>query len=501
MTRLDHCFRALFVGLTAAGAVSASGQPVQFQRSIGMTTSETAYEIAPTSDRGFITVGRRGATATTPGDIYVVRYDENGNDLWTRVIGSTTQRNDVGYTIRQTTDGGFIIGAETDSVSNQLGIGLVKLNAVGALMWSRVYLGTPFLDSPAGVELNELSDGSIVVVGRHSFGGAGAPIDAVLLRVSAAGIPMFLNRYAEVGAAADGASLSFADFVTLSDGFIIAGWMTDAAGGQRQSFLMKTTLAGAPVWARTYTVAGTDTTADSILLAPGNVAFCGRYGAAAAFAARVDLAGGLAWNRIIGGFRPGFAAAVNDSDDLAVFAGTALNPTNGALLRFDPLGTFVDGMRYGDDRPTQEHDVQVLPCNFGYALTGQTTMVPGNGQEDVHLIRTDASGRSACREKVFTPGVTFTAPAVIIRNISMTPDVQHVTWGITITDPFSGNFRYCFKTGCPADINGDGFIDFSDYLEFLTIYDAESPCADFNGDGLVDFNDYLEFLTHYDAGC
>ena len=48
--------------------------------------------------------------------------------------------------------------------------------------------------------------------------------------------------------------------------------------------------------------------------------------------ARVTLAGGLVWNRIIAGFRPGFAAAVNDTDDFALFAGTALNPTNGALL-------------------------------------------------------------------------------------------------------------------------------------------------------------------------
>ena len=51
------------------------------------------------------------------------------------------------------------------------------------------------------------------------------------------------------------------------------------------------------------------------------------------------------------------------------------------------------------------------------------------------------------------------------------------------------------------DLNGDGFVDFSDYLEFLNLYDAQDPRADFNRDGFVDFTDYLEFLNLYDAGC
>ncbi|MCC6675583.1 MAG: hypothetical protein IT436_00440 [Phycisphaerales bacterium] len=53
----------------------------------------------------------------------------------------------------------------------------------------------------------------------------------------------------------------------------------------------------------------------------------------------------------------------------------------------------------------------------------------------------------------------------------------------------------------PADLNGDGFVDFADYLEFLNLYDVQDPRVDFTGDGLVDFSDYLEFLNLYEAGC
>ncbi|MCC6677695.1 MAG: hypothetical protein IT436_11170 [Phycisphaerales bacterium] len=54
---------------------------------------------------------------------------------------------------------------------------------------------------------------------------------------------------------------------------------------------------------------------------------------------------------------------------------------------------------------------------------------------------------------------------------------------------------------CPADLNQDGLVDFTDYLEFLNLYEAQDLRVDYNGDGLVDFLDYLEFLNHYDAGC
>ncbi|MCC6675669.1 MAG: hypothetical protein IT436_00870 [Phycisphaerales bacterium] len=57
------------------------------------------------------------------------------------------------------------------------------------------------------------------------------------------------------------------------------------------------------------------------------------------------------------------------------------------------------------------------------------------------------------------------------------------------------------RVDCIVDLNGDGIVDFADYLEFLNLYDAQDPRVDFNQDGIVDFADYLEFLNLYDAGC
>lgn len=52
---------------------------------------------------------------------------------------------------------------------------------------------------------------------------------------------------------------------------------------------------------------------------------------------------------------------------------------------------------------------------------------------------------------------------------------------------------------CEAiDFNGDGMIDFGDYLEFLNRFDGLDPSTDLTGDGIVDFGDWLEFYNRYD---
>ena len=56
-------------------------------------------------------------------------------------------------------------------------------------------------------------------------------------------------------------------------------------------------------------------------------------------------------------------------------------------------------------------------------------------------------------------------------------------------------------SGCAADFNGDGIVDFFDYLDFVAAFSANAPAADFNGDSVIDFFDYLDFVAAFAAGC
>lgn len=54
---------------------------------------------------------------------------------------------------------------------------------------------------------------------------------------------------------------------------------------------------------------------------------------------------------------------------------------------------------------------------------------------------------------------------------------------------------------CPADLNGDGGLNFFDISVFLQAFGANDPIADFTGDGLYNFFDISAFLQAFSAGC
>jgi hypothetical protein len=57
---------------------------------------------------------------------------------------------------------------------------------------------------------------------------------------------------------------------------------------------------------------------------------------------------------------------------------------------------------------------------------------------------------------------------------------------------------------CGADFNEDEFVDFFDYLEFVTCFEGACPegkDADTSEDGFVDFFDYAAFVTAFESGC
>ena len=58
---------------------------------------------------------------------------------------------------------------------------------------------------------------------------------------------------------------------------------------------------------------------------------------------------------------------------------------------------------------------------------------------------------------------------------------------------------------CAVDFNGDGFVDFFDYDDYVLCFESGScppgRTADVNGDDFVDFFDYDGFVTAFQDGC
>ena len=55
--------------------------------------------------------------------------------------------------------------------------------------------------------------------------------------------------------------------------------------------------------------------------------------------------------------------------------------------------------------------------------------------------------------------------------------------------------------GCPSDFNGDGVVDFLDFLLFAAAFGGSNPTFDIDGSGAVDFPDFLQFASDFGQKC
>ena len=167
-----------------------------WEKSFGGEGIEVSYDIANTSDNGFVVVGN---TFSTNGDIllnhgesdmWMIKLDEEGNLIWEQTYGGS--QFDLAQAVVQSKDGGFLITGNTksDDKDSSLNNGendiwLVKTNAFGDLVWEKSFGGSG-LDF--GFDLLENTDGSILIVGESSstdFGSISSKgnADLILLKI------------------------------------------------------------------------------------------------------------------------------------------------------------------------------------------------------------------------------------------------------------------------------------------------------------------------------
>ena len=102
-----------------------------------------AYSFAITPDNGFLICSTIGDTPMGEQDIYLIRTDAEGDTIWTTTLQLETSFNH-GYWIEKTNDNNYILcgsaGAYTPAY--EYDAILIKLNASGDTLWTRLYGGT-----------------------------------------------------------------------------------------------------------------------------------------------------------------------------------------------------------------------------------------------------------------------------------------------------------------------------------------------------------------------
>jgi hypothetical protein len=150
---------------------------LEWQKSFGGTGSDFLQRIELTNDGGFILVGTsnspkgEGKKEDSRGqeDIWVIKLDAKGVEEWQKTIGGSSQ--EMVQSVRQTADGGYIIGASSASeVSGDkettsrgaMDYWIIKLDKKGKIEWQQTYGGlyNDFLKS-----IEQTHDGGYIVGG------------------------------------------------------------------------------------------------------------------------------------------------------------------------------------------------------------------------------------------------------------------------------------------------------------------------------------------------
>jgi hypothetical protein len=153
---------------------------IQWAKTYGGTYSEEAYSVQQTSDGGYIVAGRTGSWPNY--DIFLIKTDANGNIQWAKTYGGTNW--DEARSVQQTSDGGYIVAGYTGSFgAGFYDIFLIKTDANGNIQWAKTYGGTSWDEA---YSIRQTSDGGYIVAGYTRSYGIGGE-DIFLIKTDANG--------------------------------------------------------------------------------------------------------------------------------------------------------------------------------------------------------------------------------------------------------------------------------------------------------------------------
>lgn len=360
----------------SVGAIAWSAAPGNWGSGYLISAAFTAVE--QNTDGGYIAAGY-GNMYPDPMVGHVARFSSTGTVLWSKVYGGSAA--DMAYSVKQTSDGGFIVAGNASSTNGDIATNhggsdawLLKLDAAGNKQWSLTYGGTGNDTAYAVIQLPD--DGYLVAATSTSSNGdltankGGA--DAWLFKVDAAGALQWQKNLG--GSAQD----VFNHIVRNSDDtYILSGYSFSNDGdvtgnhGKADVWIVKTDNAGNILWSKLY--GGTqDDAAFDLRPATDNGFFAAGFteskdgnvvseqaGAADYWIVRLDPAGNLLWERSAGTVKNEIAFSVipvNNTDFVAAGVGEPLiqpyqwstDYSDGLLIRFGYANT-IKGTLFLDE--------------------------------------------------------------------------------------------------------------------------------------------------------
>ncbi|MBK7966111.1 MAG: T9SS type A sorting domain-containing protein [Bacteroidetes bacterium] len=192
-------------------------------------TGAFGASVKQTADGGYIITG--SAMLSGNQEIYLAKTDSIGNPAWTKIIGGAN--DDVGSSVLQTTDGGYIIAGGTSNFGTGLSnTFLIKTNSTGDTLWTKTF-GAGTNDELSCGSVIQTNDGGLLLCGAAYFDPSGE--FGVLIKTDSIGNQSWARIYGS-------GKESLSQVRQTNDGGYIS--IGENSFGTQQAYLIKTDITG-----------------------------------------------------------------------------------------------------------------------------------------------------------------------------------------------------------------------------------------------------------------
>ena len=368
----------------------AQAPDTMWTKTFGGTDNDGGVSVKQTSDGGYIIAGYTNSFGAGDSDIWLIRTDTSGDTLWTKTFGGSSF--EAGMLVQQTIDGGIIIVGNTESLgSGGSDVWLIKTDVSGDTLWTKTF-GSGQDDY--GFAVQQTTDSGYVMAGfTYLFGGNHQ--DALLIKTNALGDTLWTKTF---GGSYDDHSYSVQQ--TIDGGYIITGLKGYYAGepGSGDIWLIKTNASGDTLWTKSFGGSSFDAGGSVKQTSDGGYIIIGQTysfgaGSSDAWLIKTDVNGDTLWTKTFGGSDSDYPTSVQQTTEAGyIIAGYTYSFGAGSddvwLIKTNSSGDTLWTKTFGGISYDYCNSVYQT-IDGGYILTGGTTSFGfGAGYDDVWLIKT-----------------------------------------------------------------------------------------------------------------
>ena len=361
-----------------------------FTTLFGGNQEDLGFSVQQTTDGGYIITGYTWSYGNGEEDIWLIKTDSQGNEEWNQTYGGN--EDDKGFSVQQTTDGGYIITGFTDSYgSGEFDIWLVKTDSQGNEEWNQTIGGT---EDDEGFSVQQTTDGGYILTG-YTLSFANGEEDIWLIKTDSQGNEEWNQTF---GGSEDDYGYSVKQ--TTDGGYIITGYLSNIENNSYDVWLIKTDSQGNEEWNQTFGGDEDDygyfvkqTTDGGYIITGGTQSY--GSGEQDVWLVKTNSQGNEEWNQTFGGTDGESSFSVKQTTDggYIITGGTrsyGLGSSDVWLIKTDGQGNEEWNQTLGGSYNDFGYSVDQT-TDGGYIITGGIES-PVYGRYDICLIKTDSEG-------------------------------------------------------------------------------------------------------------